>query len=279
MQFKKILFFVSSISLAIILQSVSGGRAAIGGQDRTGSPGALSTTCIACHSTAGSFTNPQLSITVKDNNGAAVNAYTAGETYTLEFQVSSNGTPNGYAMQAVVLDANNNNIGDLTNATTNNTQLSTITNGREFIEHSGRSSTGFFSCSWTAPAAGTGTVSIYGVGMAVNGSSTSGDNTSPSTQFDLTENVSTSINSTSFSSEYSIFPMPNKGNFSLKNNSQAGLVRVVVYNLSGKEFYNNEIYLNSLDVRNIDIPDLNKGLYYVQISNQNNTQSLPLIIK
>lgn len=270
--------FIASISL-LVLQSVSSGRAANGGQDRTGSPGALSTTCIACHSSAGSFSNPQLGITVKDNNGNSVSSYTAGETYTLEFQVSSNGSPAGYAMQAVVLDASNSNTGDLSSASTSNTQLATISNGREFIEHLGRSSTGFFSCSWTAPTTGTGTVSIYGVGMAVNGVSTSGDNTSPSTQFDLSENVSTAVESVVSDATYSVYPMPNKGHFNLRNNQTAGNSTIRVINLQGQELFQQRSFLEQNASLNIQIDDLANGLYFVQIEKSGELESIPMFIK
>jgi len=131
------------ITFLFVLQSASGGRAAVGGQDRTGSPGSLSA-CTFCHSTNGAFTNPQLGIIIKNTSGIIVTSYVPGDTYTLEFNVTSGGIPNGYGMQAVALNASNANVGDFLMTTTTNTQLSTIANGREFVEHDGRSSTGVF---------------------------------------------------------------------------------------------------------------------------------------
>ena len=111
---------------------------------------------------------------------------------TLEFNVSSGGNPNGYGMQAVLLDASNANAGNLLTTTTANTQLSTISNGREFVEHQGRSTTGMFIATWEAPAAGTGDVLVYSIGIAVNGAGTSGDNTSPTVQTVLSESPASS---------------------------------------------------------------------------------------
>jgi cytochrome c553 len=277
---RQYLSLIASATLLLLLfQSVASGRAASGGQDRTGSPGSLSSTCVACHSSAGSFTNPLLGITVKDINGNAVSSYTAGDTYTLEFQVTTNGSPSGYAMQAVVLDGSNSNIGDLTNVTTANTQLATIANGREFIEHAGRSSSGFFSCSWTAPVAGTGTVSVYGVGMAVNGGSTSGDNTSPTAQLVLSEDISTATHSVLSETQYSIYPLPNNGTFRLVNNHIAGLSEIRLFSLQGQEFYSQTTYLDQNATHNIVLNDLSAGLYFVQVTKVGKTQSIPMLIQ
>lgn len=277
---RQYLSLIASATLLLLLfQSVSSGRAASGGQDRTGSPGSLSSTCVACHSSVGSFTNPLLGISVKDVSGNAVSSYIAGDTYTLEFQVTTNGNPSGYAMQAVILDGSNSNIGDLSNVTTANTQLATIANGREFIEHAGRSSSGFFSCSWTAPIVGTGTISVYGIGMAVNGGSTSGDNTSPTAQLDLAEDVSTATHSILSDTQYSIHPMPNRGSFRLVNNQIAGLSEIRLISMQGQELYNQTTYLDQNATQNIVLNDLSVGLYFVQVTKAGKTQSIPMLIQ
>jgi len=262
----------------LTLQSVSGGRAAVGGQDRTGSPGA-SGTCTACHSSPGAFSNPTINLTVTDGSSNVVTSYMPGQTYTLAFTVSSNGSPAGYGMQAVALDASNNNTGDMLVASTVNTQLSTIANGREFIEHQQASSTGAFTTTWTAPTAGTGTVSIYGVGIAINGTSTAGDNVSPSTTFTLTESLGSSISTVSETKvSYQVFPNPSNGNVNLVNKGDAGETTVRIIDMLGQTVYNNQLFFDTNEQYHLELNDLIKGIYLVQIQKNETTEVVQLVI-
>jgi len=68
------------------------------------------------------------------------------------------------------------------------------TGGLQFLEHSTpavSSTSSTFSATWVAPVAGTGTVTVYGVGMAANGNGgTSGDNVSSAVAVSFTEVLS-----------------------------------------------------------------------------------------
>lgn len=267
------------ITFLFVLQSASGGRAASGGQDRTGAPGALGT-CTACHANNGSFSNPQIGIVVKDGSGNTVTSYVPGDTYTLEFNVTSGGTPNGYAMQAVILDAANANVGDLLTTTTANTQLSTIGNGREFVEHQGVNGTGAFIATWEAPVTGTGTVTIYGIGMAVNGTGgTPGDNTSPTTQVALTESPASSIVPLhGDESSFDIYPVPNNGSFNITNRGEVGPVNLQIFTLEGRAVYEENV-LNLIGTHSIYCKDLVPGIYIVKIQGENSRQTQRMIIQ
>jgi hypothetical protein len=281
MKIKFISTLIFSFFVLLILQSVSAGRAFSGGQDRTGSPGSLSTssTCNACHSIAGAFTNPQIAVSVKDLTGNSVTSYTPGDTFDIEYTITSGGTPSGYGMQSVFLNSANSNIGDIISTSTSNTQLASITNGREFIEHSGRSSTGVFSGQWVAPSTGTGTVSIYSVGIAVNGGSTSGDNVTPSTKVDLTEAVvSSTENLTNFSSEYLIFPVPNNGNFSIRNNGDAGTADIRIINMQGQLVFSKSTFAENDAQIDFNLNEIVDGLYFVEILKNGTSETLPFIV-
>lgn len=281
MKIKFVYTLLFTVFVLLFLQSVSAGRAFSGGQDRTGSPGSLSTTstCNACHSSAGGFTNPQIGLKVKNMSGNTVTSYTPGDTFEIEYSISSGGTPAGYGMQSVVLNASDNNTGDFISTSTANTQLSTISNGREFLEHAGNSSTGIFRGQWVAPATGTGTVSIYSVGIAVNGSSTSGDNVSPSTKIDLLEAVvSTTKDLADFSSEYQIFPVPNHGEFSIKNNGDAGTADIRIINMQGQLIHSKTSFVENDALLNFNLYDLSKGLYFVEVLKNEKSETLPLMV-
>lgn len=178
----------------IVLQSRSGGAAANNLGDRTGSPLGGAAGC-SCHNNASDPFSPSLSITVKDASQNIVTSYTAGQSYTIEFNVSAGtGSPAGYGLQAVAISPSTGNAqaGTIGSATTSNTQLTPL-NGRTYVEHSGVNASGAFTVNWTAPAAGFGTVAIYGRGIAVNGGGTGGDKETSSVLVNLSEVVPTTI--------------------------------------------------------------------------------------
>lgn len=185
-----LLFVLFGCGLAwFVLSSRSGGLAATSNQDRSGSP-VSSGQCSNCHS-GGSF-GAQAAITVKDGGGNTVSSYIPGNSYTVEIVMSGSGAA-GYGTQLSILDASNSNAGTFGSVITSNTQISTIF-GRSLLEHSGISSTGIFQANWTAPVAGTGTVTLYGNGIAANANGgTSGDQGSAIANLSLSEAVATTI--------------------------------------------------------------------------------------
>lgn len=171
----------------------SNGAAQMGLGDRTGSPiGGSGSSCANCHS-GGSF-NPTITINVLDGGGNSITSYTPGDTYTIEYTVTAgSGSPAGYGMQGLAVDAAENAAGNLNSVNTANTQI-TASAGVQYLEHSSISVSGVFSADWTAPTAGTGLVSIYARGLAVNANGgTSGDQASASVSVGLTEAVTTTI--------------------------------------------------------------------------------------
>jgi len=169
----------------------SGGVAALLGSDKTGSP-LSSNTCTQCHGS--SNPNTTVSIEVLNSSNTAVTEYTPGEQYTIQLIVS-NASLSSYGMQMVTLNSGNTQAGSLTTPSPN-TQITNLS-GVQYLEHnSAGSSTGslLYSAIWTAPTAGSGTLTFYGVGIAVNGNgSTSGDQTSSPVSLQLTETIPTAI--------------------------------------------------------------------------------------
>jgi hypothetical protein len=180
-------FLVTPFLLAVVyflFVSSSGGTADSGNGNRTGSPGS-SGTCANCHS-GGSF-GASISATVTDVNNNTVTSYIPGATYFVEFQVSStSGTPK-YGFQSVMLTGTNANAGNFDSVLTTNTQITTLST-RKLPEHSAKSTTGNFKVRWIAPGSGTGTVTLYYIGNAVNDNgSTSGDSPTTAQTLTLTE--------------------------------------------------------------------------------------------
>jgi hypothetical protein len=266
--------------LMLIMQGASGGRAANGDMDRTGAPGSGGTCMVYCHSGSAAFTNPQISVEMKDGSGTIATSYIPGATYTLEFTISSNGSPFGYGMQAVILDTSHNNVGDLLAVSTPNTQLTTIPNGREFIEQQGTSSTGFFSTTWQAPAIGTGDITLYGIGLAVDGSNdVSGDQASPSIQFSMTESTVNSLNTLEeVLVNYEIYPLPNNGTFFIENKGLEGNINIRIFNIAGMVVYANSINLNSNQKQELNVDNILNGIYLIELERDGIKETQKLMI-
>lgn len=163
----------------------SAGAAAMGLGDRTGGPLSGGAGCMGCHG-SGTFA-PSISLTVLDAGLNQVTGYTPGDTYTIQYNVTSTGSPAGFGMQSVALDASNGAAGTLNAPGTANTQIVPIA-GVEYLEHNGISPTGIFEVNWVAPIIGTGNVSFFARGLAVNGSgNNSGDNATAAFSMTLTE--------------------------------------------------------------------------------------------
>ena len=234
-------------------QPRSNGAAAMGLGDRTGSPISAGATCAGCH--GGASLNTALLINLMDANGNTVTSYTPGNSYTLDFEVTST-TTGGYGFQGVALTNNNWQAGVMGNPTTINTQVTNLIStggGLQYVEHAGVSTSGIFSLPWTAPNSGMGDVTFYGVGLAVDGlGSTGADQSSAAVSLIIPENVVTSIgysqssycqndtdpsptiNGTSggiFSSSTGISIDPNSGTIDLST-SNAGAY-VITYTYSG----------------------------------------------
>ncbi len=255
----------------------SSGPTGIAG-DRTGSPlsGGL---CNACHASPGSFT-PQTVITLRDSNNVQITngMYIPGNSYTLTVAISSpsanNITPQ-YGMQAVILKEDNAQAGILNNPTTglSGTGLDArIYNYslRSYLEHTQRSVDGVFNATWLAPVKGSGTVTVYAIGQAVNANSAfTGDNFD-TTSFTLSEDLSVGVNTVQNDIPgYHVFPSPAvNGKFFIDGINGEAVVRI--YDLTGSLIYNKIINFES-GIKEI-ITDSPKGVFFVNVW-QNGKQS------
>ena len=248
----------------IVLQSLSGGAAANGLGDRTGSPIGGAAGC-SCHG-GGAF-SPTISVVVKDAALNTVTEYIPGASYSLEFSVAASaGTPAGYGFQALAISASNNsNAGSMTSVSSANTQITNF-GGRQYAEHLGINPSGIFTVNWTAPAAGFGSVNLYSRGLAVNGSSSSGDQQTSSNLLTLSEQTSISYAASSYCSGASN-PLPTligiqNGLFSAQptglsivpstglvdvSNSQTGQIYTIIYTYNGSDTTTTQITINATD--------------------------------
>lgn len=261
-----------------ILPSNKNGRASESQKGNTGAPGDESNsngsprTCSYCHFGAA---GPVTFIHLLDGNGDTVTQYLPGQEYKARVRMTNSNTNlTGYGFQMIALrDSDNSDLdgfSDPGNNTVNNYKIATIPNGRTYAEHDNISSTPVFDVVWTAPPQGTGPVTFYAAGNAVNrNGTTSGDGTD-SDILHISEAIPASTAKSGIAAiPLSIWPNPATDNAYLNLQlQQRGMVQLRVFNLYGKLCWvstqNLDAGLNSLQ---LPVATWKAGTYVLEISN------------
>lgn len=166
--------FIWLAALALSLVAFKGMNSSQPPIGRTGAPG--EGTCRDCHSGG----TGQVSIALTQSGGGALTTYTpGGGPVTLALSVSHS-TASVYGFQLTVLSSqagqeDTPNQGLNTTGGTG-TVLQTGSGGRKYLAHSGSSSSGNWTFTWTPPATDVGPITWYIAANAANGNgATSGD--------------------------------------------------------------------------------------------------------
>jgi hypothetical protein len=274
------LFFLSLLS--ILLLANAGGRAKSQNWGNTGAPGdqTLSNgnarTCQSCHATGDIQVTMNVNLLDKDNN--PITAYQPEEIYTAKVSIdhAAGPMPSGYGFQIVSLfDADNMDVNGWTETGhSDNVQIATADNtNRVYAEHKNTSSSNEFLIQWKAPKAGSGTVSFYAAGNGVNGNgSTGGDGAALPVKLTLEENITSNIKELSnIGIDFNIAPNPFKNDLvlNIQSQQQQEAVNIKVWNAIGKVFYQaNTILQNGENRTQIDLSNLPKGIYWLQIEHE-----------
>lgn len=258
-------------ALAFLLMNNSGGVASTQGQDRTGSP-VSNNPCSQCHS-GGSFSTVA-DFTVSDAQGNPVTTYVPGETYDLSYEITASGATR-YGMQAVALLGNNSNAGSLANPSSN-AKITTL-NSRRYLEQNAASSSNIFTAEWTAPNAGSGSVTFYGSALAVNGNGgTSGDEYTNIPTFTLGEDNSSNTMSLAGLQDARLLPNRVQNELHLRlelNNTQDLQMRVV--DMMGRTWRNEQLgHLQGMQDKYWSVTDLPQGWYQLQLLSAEGQHSL-----
>jgi len=150
----------------------------------TGAPG--ESNCTACHSSFALNSGTATRTLVLDAT-PGLTAYTPGQTYTVVYTLSQTSVTK-FGFQATVKRANGNSAGTLISTSPNQTSIS----GNYINQNSGGTAatsagTRVWTFSWTAPAAGAGTVTFYVVGNATNADNSTGGDRIYTNSFSFTE--------------------------------------------------------------------------------------------
>ena len=281
---KKTIYTLFLLGASLLCISNSGGKAAVENEGMTGAPGdrmqanGTAVTCQFCHN-GGAF-NPTAKIEFFNEAGnAAVTKYEAGKNYTIRLTIAAIGAPAGYGFQMIdIRKSNSSNIKGFLPAASQaaGIQVTALTTGnqanRSYAEQSRRLASNTIDVKWKAPAAGTGIVTFYAVGNAVNGAGGSaGDNGTASINAEFSE-LTSNVNELATTVDMLISPNPITEGIVLSLISKASKnVQVRITDISGRTVLSDNRALQAGEnTVKLDLSHLVKGAYMIQVvENQN----------
>ena len=228
-----------------------------------GDPAASGATCgrSGCHTGGHTFTPPSDAIVIKDaTNSTVVNSYTPGTAYKVNVKLDAYTTVGGF--QLTVEDAANAHKGTLAAGSGTVLKVSGSYITHQFSSLGSASKTWVFD--WTAPSSSSGTLTFY---AAFNRSNNDGgENTFDTigTSSLILTDATTGINELS---NNALFISPNPASTSIyvhAMNLNANSM-VSIYSITGELMLNEKLNTNN----QINISNLDKGVYLVQVSNSN----------
>lgn len=263
---KKIYFklLLAPAAIAVFFAGTLFGGGSPGG--KTGSPGDNGTTCTQCHTGTASPVADWISTDIPELG------YVVGETYTLTATAEQDGISK-FGFELTAEDANGSKVGSL-NIVDANTQLA---NSGNSVTHNFNGTAGnnskTWTVEWTAPSTDIGEVTFYAAFNAANGNNAnSGDNIYTS---NLTvDESSVGLGNDVAIADFSFGPNPSFG--AIQVNHPYDVAKVRIFNLSGKTVQNISNYYSG---NNIDLIDLNAGVYFIQLQHENAIKSEKLILK
>ena len=277
MKLKFIYTFFGLLAFGLLALSNSSGRASFSGQGATTAPGD-GTVCSSCHN--GGNYGASVNVRLKDKvSGETVTEYTPNETYDVEVIVGTTTAPGGYGFQVIALkDTDNSSVSTWANNVTPNTKLTT-TGSRQYFEQGAKLPDSIMVAEWTAPAAGTGSVTFYAAGNAVNGTGTSANDQAVTNEFTFTESTTSTSSLTKMGIRMNTFPNPTIDvlNLSLEMNASKELI-INIYNLEGKRMETQNVMTQSGDNQfRFDVASYNSGMYFLEVADGANQTAIRFV--
>jgi len=234
---------------------------------KTGSPGDNGITCTQCHSGTEITQDGMIS-----SNIPAL-GYVTGETY--EITLTSTDTDAGrFGFELTSEDADGNKVGQFASSD----GLTQLANGDKSITHtsSGITPDGDgkeWSFTWTAPSTDIGVITFYSaVNAANNNGATSGDVIYTSMM--SYDESSVGIGEEPLEAFFNMSPNPSFGYVQIAHDYNSA--KLTIIDMSGKIVFQEVNYMNSAQ---IELSNLNKGIYLVQLQSDNYIKTKKLMIK
>jgi hypothetical protein len=302
---KRILLFTAVAGMATFMMTSGTNGAGNGkGYDCTGAETGLGNVsgCSAsgCHGTTATT-----GITVAmelDSAGVATTHYVPGHTYTVKItgtNTTSNSLPIfGFQVSCIkgstTLDTPV-NAGTFattglpasvryTAAQAGNFVCNVIEHGSPISATTGGGATGSTyveSFNWTAPAAGTGTISFWGCLMGCNGDNGRGGDFWNTTQITITERATTEVGSVTNEMKVTAYPNPTTTNLNVQlNNAQAGTYSLIVSDINGKSIVTDNITVNGTSsTTNINTSNWAAGVYHIVLQKEGFSKTISVVKK
>lgn len=286
MKKRSLLFTASAALLYLTLSSYSGGPALNGEGNKTGSPGS-SGTCATCHTGGSSLPATTGSIELRKKiwgaSSTPVTYYEAGETYIVTLKgTNSASSLTHFGFQFTALkDADNSAVGTYGNLGTNVHGVpATSPNLVEQSAAIGKNGSGDYEVSfeWTAPASGEGAVTLYAIINAVNNTGSTMDD-KPSSTISLALKDVTGVSEISNTISFKAYPNPVQNTLNLEvDNADPGTYFINVYSSTGALVYQTQNVVNTLtSTKSIDLSGVTPGMYYVKVSKDGNSTTIPVL--
>ena len=281
---RKIIYSVFTVAFALMLLNNARGPVVAQQRGYTGAPGDQSGTCANCHNT-GTFSSTA-TIQVFDSLGTtAVTKYDLGKQYTIRLTITaSQGTPSAYGFQ--MIDIRRSDSTNVKGFLAKDKQAADIgidtiaATNRIYAEHNARLTSNIVNVKWKAPATDIGTVVFYGVGNAVNASSsTAGDNGTPSSNVQLLSPRTAGVNELAEKVSMYLSPNPTPSDVVIKLDSkEAKNLGLRVSDISGRTVISDTWQIQRGDnQKTLNLSQLAKGAYMIQITENQNIVSKKII--
>lgn len=262
---KKIILSFVAIATGIALMATQIQASSNGRSNLTG--GAGQSTCSNCHGSAAAGG----SVALTSDIPAA--GYTPGTTYHMTATVTYSGR-SCFGIDLIALNSSNASTGTIT--VTDATYTKTVTSASKVnLEQKTPKPTGTFTFDWTAPVAGTGNVTFYFAGLAANNNGTddSGDYTYTGNKA-YAENVGGANGIEAIQATASAFPNPASAQLTVKSNIQSNAA-ISVIDMNGRLMQQTSV-ANAAQFE-LNIADLNAGVYFVQVQGAGKTANVRFV--
>jgi hypothetical protein len=280
-----LILFLAGGAAYLALTSYAGGP----GNGGLGDLSAVGCSGSGCHSASNSATVVHPITLVDYNNGqpAPAGKYEPGKVYHVTVRGTlnpANASLTDFGFQTTARNASNATVGTILLVGTADVQTYTA-NGRTGVEHNGRipkSPNGDLTTfwRWTAPPAGTGTVTFRTALNAVNGNSdATGDQ--PNVGTTVFTEASLSVDDVESTVRPILFPNPAKDRVGINTrNWSAGTYQITLFrSTGGKVLEQSYRFAGRKDAIELELPDVVEGLYFLRIQGEASQQCSPLLIR
>lgn len=237
------------------------------GGNRTGSPGS-SGNCASCHGGTSNYGGTISSYLTAVGDTTKITQYTPGTAY--DYYVNVGGTSSRKGFQSTIINAAGNAAG-----TVSSCPIGTIsyTSGatKTIWGHNSPSTTGLWKCTWTAPASGTGTVTIYSCAVVSNSNGSDSKDQVVSTNTSILEKSSGGSASIENFENQKLKLFGNPVNTSLQMNKTVRIA--LVWNNAG------QVVAKSENCSNLDVSTIASGNYILQVQNFNGKHEVISFVK